>query len=418
MSSPYGILTNPALLYPEDGPLPTIRPTQAPQAIAGPGMMPTIRPQFQPNQQRQQREQSIMESLRPRPNPAGFWGKAGRILENIGDAAGTVILGPAKMSAIPGTSENRALNQQGGIRELEALENQDRADQTAFNQNELRQSQGAEAEAKAKQAEAETNKLSNPKKNLQHFAADTGFFSFDPESGQVEPLTFNGQAVQPQGKDDATQVVQSEVGGKPHNELINRRTGEEIRDMGPTGEKPPVVNVNANEREDRAQKTEVLKQYQPALDSAERFNVMAKNYEDAVRDHDQQAMLSLLANHLGMTMGLQKGSRLTRDIIREAEQSRPWMQGMQAKFDKDGFLTGVNLTPQQMRQMVDLGRNRYAEDLQKARASAGYLGVKDDGPARTPSESTINYYIHLAGGDAAKAKSLAQQDGWTISTGK
>lgn len=171
---------------------------------------------------------------------------------------------------------------------------------------------------------------------------------------------------------------------------------------------------NAQNRQDTAIRSAGFKAYTPALDSAERFNVMAKNYEDAVKNHDQQAMLSLLANHLGMTMGLQKGSRLTRDIIREAETSRPWLQGMAAKFDKDGYLSGVNLTPTQMRQMVDLGRERFSEDVTKAHSEAAYQGVQDQGPARIPNKSTINHYTALANGDPKKAKELAAADGWTV----
>lgn len=158
----------------------------------------------------------------------------------------------------------------------------------------------------------------------------------------------------------------------------------------------------------------VYKVYQPALDSSERFNVMAKNYEDAIKNHDQQAMLSLLANHLGMTMGLQKGARLTKDIIREAQESRPWLQGLQAKFDKNGYLQGVNLTPEQMRQMVNLGRERFTEDVRKAKNEASYLGAEDEGPAREPNKATMRMYLGLAGGDVNKAKQMAAEDGWTV----
>ncbi len=171
---------------------------------------------------------------------------------------------------------------------------------------------------------------------------------------------------------------------------------------------------NREKKDATATRAAAFKAYTPAMDSAERFNVMTKNYEDAVKNHDQQAMLSLLANHIGMTMGLQKGARLTKDIIHEAEVSRPWLQGMQAKFDKDGYLTGVNLTPQQMRQMISLGRERFAEDVTKGRSEARYQGSTDEGPDRTPSKATINHYTALANGDAKKAKELAAQDGWTI----
>lgn len=115
----------------------------------------------------------------------------------------------------------------------------------------------------------------------------------------------------------------------------------------------------------------------PALDSGERLQVMQANLERGLHG-DQQAMLSLLANHLGMTMGLQKGARLNQAIINEAERSRPWLEGMQAKFDDRGYLTGVVLSPQQMRQMVELGAQRYQSDIQKARFEASFSGVGEE----------------------------------------
>lgn len=208
-------------------------------------------------------------------------------------------------------------------------------------------------------------------------------------------------------------VTDLKRGGTEHNVLVNPATGQEIRDLGEKGEKAPMVRIETP-HERFGEKQSLLKLYEPAQDSAERFNVMAKNYEEAIRNHDQQAMLSLLANHLGMTMGLQKGARMTRDIIREAEQSRPWLQGMGAKFDKDGYLTGVTLTPQQMRQMVNLGRERFKEDMVKANNEAGYMGATEEGPARTPSISVKNHYLGLANGDKNKALQLMAEDGWTV----
>lgn len=117
------------------------------------------------------------------------------------------------------------------------------------------------------------------------------------------------------------------------------------------------------------------KVWQPAQASAERLQIMRQNYQDATQNHDQQAMLSLLSNHLGMTMGLQKGARLNQAIIAEAQQSRPWLQGIKAKFDKDGYLTGVTLSPEQMRQMVSLGEDRYRADVYSARSTTQSLGL-------------------------------------------
>lgn len=169
---------------------------------------------------------------------------------------------------------------------------------------------------------------------------------------------------------------------------------------------------NSN-RQDTSLREKVLGYWQPSLDSAERVNVMSKNYEDGVKNHDQQAMLSLLANHLGMTMGLQKGARLNQALITEAQKAQPWLQGIKAKFDKDGYLSGVTLSPMQMKQMVDLGFERYREDVKKSRSMSGYVGMKDE-PPRQISKEAVGYYIDAAGGNAQKARQMAQQDGWTF----
>jgi hypothetical protein len=167
-------------------------------------------------------------------------------------------------------------------------------------------------------------------------------------------------------------------------------------------------------KQDASQKSQVYKTYQPVMDSAERMNVMTQNYEDAVGKHDQQAMLSLLYNHMGMTMGLQKGARMTRDSIHEAQQSQPFLQGMGAKFDSRGYLTGITLSTGQMREMINNAQGRYQEDVRKARGEAAYLGARDDGPERTPNNATIHYYLGLAGGNAQRAKQLAGNDGWAV----
>ena len=167
----------------------------------------------------------------------------------------------------------------------------------------------------------------------------------------------------------------------------------------------------ADEKANTSKREKAITYWQPSLDSAERVNVMSKNYEDAVNNHDQQAMLSLLANHLGMTMGLQKGARLNQAVIEEAQKSQPWLQGMRAKFDSNGYLSGVALSPQQMKQMLDLGFERYREDVKKSRSMSGYIGVQDE-PPRQISREAAQYYYEAAGRDANRARAMAKQDGW------
>lgn len=82
---------------------------------------------------------------------------------------------------------------------------------------------------------------------------------------------------------------------------------------------------------------------------------MHKNLEDALNGN-QQAMVSLAGNHVLMVTGAgEKGAmRATKLIWQDAVKSAPWLQSVEAKFSKEGYLEGVTLTPEQMKQMVGL----------------------------------------------------------------
>ena len=130
--------------------------------------------------------------------------------------------------------------------------------------------------------------------------------------------------------------------------------------------------------------------YDTAID---RQQTMDKNLADIYDEMEktgkvnQQAMLSLVANHIGMTLGAQKGARITRAVWEEAVQSSPWLARAQARFSGEGlnaYLTGVVLTDDQMRYMVDLAHEKvqilndhvgrvkqeYADDLGVAQGAS------------------------------------------------
>jgi hypothetical protein len=455
-------------------PLPTgsATPNSPSQATAPPAAaLATIRPSsdqipslkaYQPDPTRQRYEAQLQRSLydqENRPKPQGFWGNAGHILNGIANAAGDVLIGN-KMSLIPGTMLNRASQHDAGVRELTQLKNQDLQDQTAFERGQSEQSQNQLRTAQSQEARARADALAGGEilydKNGDAIGFHDGKGNFLPQGdpnlppgvaqvmGAAKPKLAEGDQpltnVQNLTKDlqDRYDVLHPGSELPPEYALpanatqkdydrIDKALEAQERAEGTREQQEQTKLLRQQAEADReatramqqnrlsaADRKEIYTIYQPSMQSAERFNVMAQNYEDAIKNHDQQAMLSLLANHLGMTMGLQKGARLTKDIINEAKNSRPWLQGMEAKFDKQGYLSGVTLTPEQMRQMVDLGASRYREDTVNARNAAKYMGANDDGPARSPNAATVRYYTNLANGDAAKAKSLAAEDGWTI----
>ncbi len=109
---------------------------------------------------------------------------------------------------------------------------------------------------------------------------------------------------------------------------------------------------------------DTVKNYQAAVD---RSTLMDNNLRDALNGN-QQAMVSLVANHVGMTGGAQPGMRITRATWEEAAQSAPWIDTVKAKWFHedpqtgdlifDGFKGGINLTPEQMKQMVQLAHEK------------------------------------------------------------
>lgn len=144
--------------------------------------------------------------------------------------------------------------------------------------------------------------------------------------------------------------------------------------------------------------------YQGAID---RMKTMDANYSDIVKTGDQQAMLSLVANHIGMTLGAQKGARITRAVWEEAVESAPWLSRVGAKFSDDGLLSGVVITSEQAYQMVKLGHEKV-EVLKDhvARVKEEYaddLGAREQpstpGNLRAKSRKLSRIHVRVEGKD-------------------
>jgi hypothetical protein len=78
-------------------------------------------------------------------------------------------------------------------------------------------------------------------KQYEFQQTDHGLLRIDKATGEAQPVTLGGKAIGPKV---ATKTVLLQVGGKPHQVLINDSTGEPIKDLGESGEKAPVTNVN------------------------------------------------------------------------------------------------------------------------------------------------------------------------------
>jgi hypothetical protein len=155
--------------------------------------------------------------------------------------------------------------------------------------------------------------------------------------------------------------------------LMNRRTGE-FKVLSSANGAPISPQML----------TQVNKSIEPAFEADTRYRVM-KDSEQKALQGDQQAALNILANHLGMTQGIQKGSRITQTVMDEAIASAPFLgRFLSRAFHKDpttgdyifdGYKTGVTLTSEQIEQMMSLAQDRRMRQWQQAQQAGTMYGV-------------------------------------------
>lgn len=192
-------------------------------------------------------------------NHPGAIGKALHIASKIGNIAGD-IFAPATMELISGTDANRQLQEGSLSQRLQALaqeqsQNEQRDQTTAglpTEQADTHAKSGASTRLTNDQAD-EIENAPAPEPSLAqayaHAVNDALKNQRDPGQDPVvqhlaDAITsLQKQPVTPPG----TKISQLERNGKPHQVLIDERTGNEIKDLGESGEKPANVNVNAGE---------------------------------------------------------------------------------------------------------------------------------------------------------------------------
>jgi hypothetical protein len=128
-----------------------------------------------------------------------------------------------------------------------------------------------------------------------------------------------------------------------------------------------------------AAQTEINKSLSSARDADNRLRTMEQNLKEAMAGGPgaQQAMISLTANHMGMTTGAIKGMRQGTQLEAKIEQSAPMIGRVEAHWDENGYLSGLVLTPAQMKAMVQLAREKRANMWKQAKETAGGYGVPD-----------------------------------------
>lgn len=331
----------------------------------------------------------------PQPHRS-LLGKIGHVFSRMGNIAGD-IFAPEVMAITPGTDLNKAIAERrketraDTQRELGIRE-------TTANAEKLK----AETGAKLEPSEEEKNTAEAFKDRLTP-EAKTDFEAWQrqnpgkPVEEWLKLLAANKPGTQEQNKLDFQKVVgkldaaglptgpkqidasldtalKSGVIGKDEHSLA--RSYQAANPTPATNLQVTVAGAQQKQgfEHTEAQEKETYKRYETAQDAEQRLSRMEASYKKALQG-DQQAMLALLTDHIGMTLGLQKGARITKDILHEAAQSMPWLEKIESKFDDRGYLSGVTLGPEQMSQMLDLGYEARDRAVQGAQDSSELYGV-------------------------------------------
>jgi hypothetical protein len=136
-----------------------------------------------------------------------------------------------------------------------------------------------------------------------------------------------------------------------------------------------------------------------ATDATVQSSIMEKA-APAAKQQDGPAMYTVLANFVKSAVG-GTGMRVTQTEWNQAQQTRPWLQGVKAQVGPDGYLTGVKLAPEQIDSMVREGRQKseamneavdtvkqqHAEELEQGQELKG-KGSKGKGGAPAPKAQT------------------------------
>lgn len=296
-------------------------------------------------------------------SPPGIVGATNRInnpflrgLARVGGTVGDVIASgvfPNFGAFVPGTSAHHAVL----VNQAANAVRRDQQEQAAEDEQRLR-------EAQAGHLEAETDELGNPKPTAEEFSTvptSEGIVSFNKRTGAGSPLTVAGKVAQPvekpekgqtanvhvlpsgqviavhtdpdTGKSTAevvyegepglkTEVKQIEIGGKPHQVLLNSQTGETIKDLGETGEKPPTVNVNAGIAALDRESTRFAKPYESGIAAA---NAQLEKIADAramINGNAESQALGVPKVLTALVSGQGSGVRITQPELNSIARAR------------------------------------------------------------------------------------------------
>jgi hypothetical protein len=282
-------------------------------------------------------------------NHPGALGKAAHVFSKVGNIAGD-IFAPHVMANIPGTEANMQVRESELANRLnkettDESENENRAATTAHTAEETAEMPG---NAKSKQAleKAETDAAENKPDAFDFQQTDHGLMRINKSTGEAVPVTFNGQPLQPKVAPTkaGTKTVQLEINGKPHQVLIDEATGKTIQDLGESGEKPPVVNVNAGVAGLDRETARFAKPYEKGVADANAQLEKINEATSMINGSAESQALGIPKILTALISGQGSGVRITQseqDNIARARGLEGDLQGTLNKWEGKGKLTST-----------------------------------------------------------------------------
>jgi hypothetical protein len=295
------------------------------------------------------------------PSQHGTLGKIGHVFSQIGNGiANTLVPGE-----IPGSSSYRHATERNLAKEIndqigEESQNQERNALAAKTQEDTAEEPGkTQSEEELQRAQTANLNSENEARLLlvghAHAVQSALRNNLDPHTDPTV-LAYE-QALQAQQKQPAAKgahFIQREVGGKPHTVAVDDMTGEDIRDEGETGEKPPVFNVNAANSEMDREATRLGKPYEKGASDAQAQLDKIADARAMVNGNAESQALGMPKVLTALVSGQGSGVRITQPELNSIAKARGLsgdIEGTLNKWSGKGQLTATQ--KQQLTQILD-----------------------------------------------------------------
>jgi hypothetical protein len=168
----------------------------------------------------------------------------------------------------------------------------------------------------------------------------------------VQHLSDAITSIQKQTAPKGAHFIQREINGKPHTVAVDDLTGADIKDEGETGEKPPVVNVNAGEAALDREATRLGKPYEKGVSDA---NAQLEKIADArtmINGSAEAQALGVPKVLTALVSGQGSGVRITQPELNAIAKARGLAGDVQGTLNS--WAGKGKLTPEQQQQLTGI----------------------------------------------------------------